>query len=197
MTWRRIALYYLLLGVALVVYVGTTPPASVPEEPAGKVRLIDLRVDELGEVHLMRGNAWVRCVQEAGRWRILEPRGASAPPDLMATFVLTLVETMAAEVVEGNTGSGVEFGMTGERATRIALYRLGHEDPVTILLGARNPTETAVYATVEGRSEVFLVGRVLQYYADGILDAAQRNAAPAPSEKSGPAVDVDRSRAAG
>jgi hypothetical protein len=195
-TWRRIALYYLLLGVALVVYVGTTPPASVPEEPAGKVRLLDLRVDEVGEVHLMRGNAWVRCVQEAGRWRVLEPRGASAPPDLMATFVLTLVETMAAEVVGGETGDGAEFGMTGERATRIALYRLGHEDPVTILLGARNPTETAVYATVAGRSEVFLVGRVLQYYADGILDSV-RGATPVPSEESGPAIDADRSRVAG
>jgi hypothetical protein len=196
-TWRRIALYYLLLGVALVVYVGTSPPATVPEEPAGKVRLLDLRVDELGEVHLTRGNAWVRCVQEAGRWRVLEPHGAAAPPDLMATFVLTLVETMAAEVVEGDTGNGTQFGMTGERATRIALYRLGHEDPVVILLGARNPTETAVYATVAGRPEVFLVGRVLQYYADGILDAVQRGRAPVPSEEPAPAIDDDRARTAG
>jgi hypothetical protein len=115
----------------------------------------------------------------------------------MATFVLTLVETMAAEVVEGDAGNGTQFGMTGERATRIALYRVGHEDPVVILLGARNPTETAVYATVAGRPEVFLVGRVLQYYADGILDAVQGSTVPIPSEKSGPAIDPDRSRAAG
>jgi len=196
MTWRRVGLYYLLLGVALVVYVGTAPIGSVPEETGGKVRLLDLRLDQLGEVHLIRGNAWVRCGQEAGRWRVLEPAGASAPPDLVATFVLTLVEMTAVEVVSGETGGGEEFGVAGEGATRVELYQIGHEDPVTIILGARNPTETAVYATVEGRSGVFLVGRVLQYYADGILEAAQRRASPAPAP-SAPVVDGDRSRAAG
>ncbi len=196
MTWRRVALYYLLLGVALAVYVGTIPPDRAPEEPGGKVRLLDLRVDELGEVHVIRGNTWVKCAQEAGRWRVIEPSGASAPPDLVATFVLTLVETMAAEVVNEERSDGKEFGVTGDSATRIDLYRLGHDDPVTMMLGARNPTETAVYAAVAGRSGVFLVGRVLQYYADGILDAVQRHGSPLPSE-SGPTIDGDRFQAAG
>jgi hypothetical protein len=122
--------------------------------------------------------------QEAGRWRVLEPHGATAPPDLLATFLLTLVETTAAESIDDASGSGEGFGVTGERATRVELYRLGHEDPVTITLGARNPTETAVYAVVAGRPGVFLVGRVLQYYADGILEAVQRRAPAAAGEGS-------------
>ena len=180
MTWRRVALYYLLFAVAVGVYVTTAPVERVAEDTAERVRLLDLRVDQVGEVQLVRGNAWVRCGQEAGRWRVLEPPGASAPPDLVATFVLSLVETIATEIGSGEKVAAAQFGLTGEGATRIQLYEVGHEDAVTIVLGARNPTETAVYAQVEGRPGVFLVGRVLQYYADGILEAAQRCASPEP-----------------
>ena len=192
MTWRRVALYYVLLAVAVGVYVTTVPIDGAPKETGDKVRVIDLRVDQLGEVQLVRGNAWVRCGQDAGRWRVLEPAGASAPPDLVATFVVTLVETMGTEVASGETAGAGEFGLTGEAATRVQLYQVGHEEPVTIILGARNPTETAVYAKVEGRPGVFMVGRVLQYYADGILEAAQRRAPPGPVPAD-PAIDPSRS----
>jgi hypothetical protein len=188
MTWRRIAFYYLLLAAAVAAYLGTAPTGSVPEADGGKVPLLELRADQVVELQLVRGNAWVRCGQEAGRWRVLEPPGASAPPDLVATFAVTLVEMTATEVVTGETEGQAQFGLEGEGATRVDLYRVGHEEPLTVILGARNPPETAVYAKVEGRPGVFLVGRVLQYYADGILEAAMPRPSPGPSA-SAPAAE--------
>lgn len=45
--------------------------------------------------------------------------------------------------------------------------------PVTILIGARNPTRTAVYARRSDRNTIFLVGMNLSYYIDLIFDAAK------------------------
>ncbi len=46
---------------------------------------------------------------------------------------------------------------------------------VRVLLGARNPTRTAVYAKRDDRPAVYLVGLNVQYYEDLIFEAARRS----------------------
>jgi hypothetical protein len=45
--------------------------------------------------------------------------------------------------------------------------------PVTVEIGARNPTRTAVYARRSDQPSIFLVGMNLSYYIDLIFDAAK------------------------
>jgi hypothetical protein len=172
MTWRRVALYYLLFGVALAYYVASERRPA-PEAPAPGIALVSIPLGRLGDVLLIRDKERVRCRQESGRWRVVEPSDALAPADLISTFVITLVETHAAELIGERGKDGTAFGL-GEDAIRVELYERGHDRPVTVLLGARNPTETAIYATVEGSSRVLLVGRVLQYYVGRIFEEVHR-----------------------
>ena len=44
---------------------------------------------------------------------------------------------------------------------------------ITILIGDRNPTRTAVYARRSDQTSVFLVGMNLSYYIDLIFEAAK------------------------
>jgi hypothetical protein len=187
MTWRRVALYYVLFGVVLLYYWGSQPEVKgPPTEAEDRVRLVDVRLERIVEVQFVRADARVRCRQERGRWRVVEPRGARVPADLISSFVMTLVEMRAAEVVAEREGGRGRFGL-GPEALRIELYQRGHQVPVVVRLGHRNPTETAVYARVEGAPRVLLVGRVLEYYATRVFEEARQTA-----DSNTPAVDAER-----
>ena len=82
---------------------------------------------------------------------------------------------------------GSAFGLDSE-ALRVRLYERGNNVPVTLILGKRNPTGTAVYAQVEGSPKVLLVGRILEYYVDRLFEEVGKRL------QSGrePGVDVER-----
>ena len=182
MTWRRVALYYVLFGVAALWYyrgpAGTEAERAPAEEH--RVALVDLPLERVEQVDLVHRGQRVRFRSQGGRWRIVEP-AAQAPADLLWSFVSTLVEARAAEVISEGPADAGSYGL-GSDALRVELYERGHERPVRVVFGNRNPTETAVYARVDGRPETLLVGRVLQYYAERILEEAARGEqAPAPA----------------
>jgi hypothetical protein len=45
---------------------------------------------------------------------------------------------------------------------------------IRVLLGARNPAQTAVYARREGKPDVVLLGLNVQYYIELVIEALQR-----------------------
>jgi hypothetical protein len=191
MTWRRVALYYVLFAAAALWYyrgpAGTETEGMPAEERT--LALVDLPLDRVEQVDLVRQGQRVRFRPHAGRWQIVEPQ-ARAPADLLWSFVATLVEARAAEVIADGRTDENAYGL-GLDALRVELYERGHERPVRVIFGNRNPTETAVYARVEGRPETLLVGRVLQYYAERILEEAARGEEPAP-----PVRDADQAERA-
>jgi hypothetical protein len=173
MTWRRVAAYWLLFGGTLGYYVFTaTTPRDVAETAsaaAAQSQLLSVRLDRIAEVEISRGPERVRCAEEGGHWRVVDPPEARVPADLIASFVITLVEARVIERVAAGPESSAAFGF-GDRAMRVALYQRGHAVPVVLHFGAESPTRTAIYAHVEGVAEVAVVGRVLQYYATRIFE---------------------------
>ena len=178
MTWRRVALYWVLFGVALAYFAASIPvPGDGPTtETAMAPPVVPVHLDRLAEVEIERAGGRIRVGQEAGHWRVLDPAGLRIPADLIATFVVTLAEATPIEQVAPGTappGFGLEAG-----ATRVAFYERGHEAPVRVVLGAPNPTRTAIYAEVEGQPGVVLLGRVLAYYADRLFEEIERPPEP-------------------
>lgn len=166
-------MYYVLFGVALLFYWGSAPQGErLGDEEGGGLGLVNVSVDRLADLHIARDGEWVRCRQERGRWRVMEPAGAWLPADLVSSFVITLVETKAVEVIETQGEVTRTFGF--ERGTRVQLYERGHDVPVTVVLGGRTPTQTAMYARADDTSRVLVVGRVLQDYVDRMFDELHR-----------------------
>jgi Domain of unknown function (DUF4340) len=189
MTWRRVILYGALFGVALLYYWGSEPSkAPRPETSPNELTLVDMPLDRVTEVHLIRGGKRVRCGPEGGTWRVVDPPGRRVPVDLISTLVMTLVETRAAEVIAREATEYGPFGL-GTDALRVELYQRGHDAPVTVILGNRNPTDTALYARVEGSPRVLLVGRILEYYIDRVFEEVEQHF----ERDAIPAVDIDQS----
>jgi len=189
MTWRRVALYYALLAAALLHHWGfERGVVPRPETSSLGVPLVDVPPNRVGEVHLIRAGERVRCREDGGRWSVIEPEGALVPADLISTFVTTLVETRAAELIANNAAEGGgQFGL-GPEAVRVELYQRGNDVPVAVVLGGRNPTDTAIYARVEGSPRVLLVGRLLEYYVDRVFEEVKHRS------RSGKSRGVDTER---
>ena len=188
MKWRRVVLYYALFAVALVYYWGSEgTKGPQPEPSSNEPPLVDIPPDRLVEVHFVREGKRVRCAQEDGRWRVVDPGGQRVPADLISSFVMALLETRAAEVIATEATEGGEFGL-GTDALQVELYQRGRDAPVTVILGNRNPTETALYARVEGSPRVLLVGRILEYYVDRVFEEVGRRLQSGANRE----VDIDR-----
>lgn len=188
MTWSRVAIYYALFALALLYYLGSESSQGPRiEVPSKEVALVDIPPGLLTEVHIIREGRRVRCSREGGLWRVTEPRNQRVPTDLISSLVTTLLEIGPAEVVAEEATDVESFGL-GPEALRLELYQRGHDAPVTVILGNRNPTHTAVYAQIEDSPQVLLVGRILEYYVDRIFEEVRR-----PTQSgAGPAIDMDR-----
>jgi hypothetical protein len=169
MTWRRIGFYYLTFGLLAAYYLGVERQAPAPAPEAPRTQLIDLTLDRIGEMRLMRGPERVVCRHEGARWRVEEPAGARVPADLIGLLVANLVESQAVEVVAEAGGPQEDFGF-GEAGDRIELYPRGQHTPITVFLGARNPAGTALYVRLGDSPAVLLVGGIIHYYTERILE---------------------------
>jgi hypothetical protein len=188
-SWQRVVLYYALFGVALLYYLSSEPSKAPRSEASpNELTLVDIPLDRVTEVHLIRDGKQVRCAEQDGRWRVVDPPGRRVPADLISSLVMTLVETRAAEVIAREGADYGPFGL-GADALRVELYQRGHDAPVTVILGNRNPADTALYARVEGSPRVLLVGRILEYYIDRIFEEVEQRF----QSSAIPAVDINQS----
>lgn len=178
MTWTRALLYLAIWGVLTVYYFAFDHPPTAPSTPAETVtkseRLVPLHAAAVTQLSLEAHGLALRCDRTDGQWRVVEPAGAPIPADLIAALVTTLTELPPVGVVPlGGEGKADDFGLT-DPVARITIgdgtARIG------LQLGARNPSQTAVYARRDDAEAIVLVGLNVQYYVDLIIEALKRHA---------------------
>lgn len=178
MTSTRALLYLAIWGVLSVYYAAFERSPQMPAAPveiaAGRERLLSFRAADVTVFSLDAQGSQLRCERRDGQWRILEPAGAPVPADLIAAIVATLTELPPVDVVPLNAeATAGDFGLADDSVRM--MVGTGSET-VALRLGARNPSQTAVYARREGAEEIVLVGLNVQYYVDLLVDALRRHA---------------------
>jgi hypothetical protein len=177
MSWRRIASIYALLAVLVAWVVAFERDAPAPEAKAVDAgapaqSLLGADASAVAAISFSRRGQVVRAERADDRWRAVAPKGANVSPDLIDATVATLTAGQPSELLAPHAdGELVAYGLDAPVASVDVVLR-GAPQPITVLIGARNPTQTAVYARRTDQPAIFLVGLNLSYYIDLIFDAA-------------------------
>ncbi len=175
MTWRKTITYWALFFVLAGYYwVAERRPAPPPETAIKRETILDVFADEVKSVTFRREGLSVRCEIVEKRWRIVDPKGAVVPADLISTLVDTLTEKQESEVVaDAPQGDALAaFGL--DHPTALIDFEMSDGRKLAVEVGARNPTRTAVYARTGTSPRVLLVGLNVQYYSDLIFEAGAK-----------------------
>jgi hypothetical protein len=173
MTWRRAALYWALFLVLAVYYV------AAEREPAGEAAahltrapFLAVPEEEITALQVQSGASVVRCRRIAGRWNVVDPPASNVPSDLIAGLITNLTELPDVEVVADKPTDLAQFGLDTPVSQLVLTPASG--DPITVRLGNRNPSGTAVYAQRSTSDRVFLIGLNVRYYEDLLFEALHR-----------------------
>ena len=182
MRWRQVALLYVVAALLGVEYLRIAPrrTADGPPDRPPRSRVLAVTADAIQELRIERGGREVVLRRDGGSWTVTTPPNAGVPVDLIRAFVAAVVEAEEIDRVGDGGREPATFGLD-ERATRITIALEGGRQDV-LLLGALNPTGTAVYARRAGAPDVLLVGRAVLYYEDLILHALPTPSVPADTE---------------
>lgn len=178
MSWRRVAVVYtilaLLAGYLLVFERAPAPVANdTPGSPAGP-SLLEADATAVSSVTFRKEGRVVRATRHDERWQTVEPAGVQVSPDLIEATIATLTGGQAAEKLADTSGTDLAaYGLDAPTATVEVAISQSTTPTVTVLIGGRNPTRTAVYARRSDQPSIFLVGLNLSYYIDLIFDAAK------------------------
>ncbi|MFI5394455.1 MAG: DUF4340 domain-containing protein [Candidatus Binatia bacterium] len=174
MTWRRAAVYWACFLVLGVYY------AAVEREPAGQAAahltrapFLSLSEDQIDAIEVRRGDRVVRCRRIDRRWKVVEPAEGVVPSDLVAGLIDNLTRLPDVEVVAEKPGDLTQFGLDAPASQLVLTPASG--TPVTVRLGNRNPSGTAVYAQRGTSDRVFLIGLNARYYEDLLFEALRQN----------------------
>jgi hypothetical protein len=172
-----VALIYVTLGLlaSYVFLTERTEPAAEQTNPAlAGSSLLETDAASVTALTLRKEGRVILAARENGRWRAVEPPGAQVSPDLFEATIATLTAGQASEKLAAETESGLAaYGLDVPSASLEVGLAAKPGAPVIILIGARNPTRTAVYARRTDQASIFLVGMNLSYYVDLIFDAAK------------------------
>jgi len=177
MSWSRVAVIYAVLavlaGYLLVFERGDPEPANTGPETASS-SLLGMDAAAVASVTFRKDGRVVRATREGQRWRAVEPPGATVSPDLLEATIATLTAGQASEKLASEPENALSaYGLDAPSAIVEINLAGTPERPVTVILGARNPTRTAVYARRTDQPSIFLVGMNVSYYIDLIFDAAK------------------------
>jgi hypothetical protein len=177
-SWRRVAAIYMVLALLagwVLVFDRAAPPAPAPLGPApAGPSILEADAAAVTEVTLRREGRVVRAARHEGRWGVIDPAGAIIPPDLIEATIATLTAGQSAErLASAPEHDLAAYGLDVPSATMEIALGATPATPVTIAIGSRNPTHTAVYARRSDQAAIYLVGLNLSYYIDLIFDAAK------------------------
>lgn len=170
MSPRHALLFSILIAIAIPYYYFVDRPRPTIATPVSeRTRLFKVR--EIDAVTITAGRRKIRFEKSPdGRtYKLVEPRGAFVPQDLMKALVSLLINAKSVEVVSTNLNDLAEFGLDRPRA-EITIRAPSRRAPIEILFGSDNPTGTAIYARVKGVPKVFLLGKNLEYYRTLMLE---------------------------
>ena len=177
MSWTRVAVIYGVLAVlvgylALFEWASPELPATL-EPPTPAASLLGTDAGAVRAITFTKDGRSVQASRETGRWRAIEPLGARVPPDLFDAAIAALTAGQASEKLAHETEHRLaDYGLASPAATIALVSGEGPSRPISVLIGARNPTQTAVYARRTDENAIYLVGMNLRYYIDLIFDAA-------------------------
>jgi hypothetical protein len=178
MSWRQVGVIYailaLLAGYVVLLDAGTPATTEVAAPAPVGPSLLESDAASVTTVTFRKAGRVVRAAREAGRWRAIEPAGAEVAPDLIEATIATLTAGQAAEKLAAEPEHELQaYGLDVPSATVEVVTTNTSAPPVTVVIGGRNPTRTAVYARRSDQPAIFLVGMNLSYYIDLIFDAAK------------------------
>jgi Domain of unknown function (DUF4340) len=161
---RHAILFSILIALAAPYYHFVDRPRPRIAAPSVE-RMRLLKVSEIDAVTITAGGQTVRFEKapDGRSYKLVEPPNKFVPQDLMKAMVSLLIDAKSVEVVSTDPGDLAEFGLDRPRA-EIAVRARSSRMPIVILLGADNPTGTAIYARIKGAPEVFMLGSDLDYY---------------------------------
>jgi hypothetical protein len=178
-SWRAALLCWTVALVLAALYAWTEPPpsatgprgmAAAPSTPAKPgLPAYALARDRIAAVEVRRGGRTIRWVPSGNGWRVEEPAGANVPRGVLDAFVDQLVDGAASERLDG--APVADTGLD-EPALAIRVAEVGGGS-LTLAIGGRTPTATAVYGRVEETGTLFVAGLSFLTYAD-LLFAALR-----------------------
>jgi hypothetical protein len=178
MSWRRVAAVYVVAALLAAYVLAFERSAPVGEEGGGGPQTIPASIlgteaTAVSAVTFGKDGKVVRAQRDGDRWRVIEPAGLQVPPDLLEATIATLTTGQSAEVLGHETDDALAaYGLDAPSA-KVEVALTGAAQPITIFVGARNPTRTAVYARRSDQPTVYLVGMNLSYYIDLIFDAGK------------------------
>lgn len=174
MTWRRAAVYWVCFLVFAVYYV------AIEREPAGEAAarltrapFLSTSEDQIDAIEVRRNDRVARCRRIDGRWKVVEPPDSAVPSDLITGLINNLTQLPDVEVIAERSNDLTQFGLDASASQLILTPASG--TPITVRLGNRNPSGTAVYAQRSTSERVFLIGLNARYYEDLLFEALHRS----------------------
>jgi hypothetical protein len=172
LTWRNTLACWIAAALLSAYYVAfERRPAPPSEIQAAREKVLDVYSDEVTAVTLRREGREIRCERKDKRWQVVQPEGASVPPDVVSALIENLTDKQEAEQISDapKPEELQAFGLN-ESSPQVVIELSGGRK-YSVKLGARNPTQTAIYAQASNSPRVLLVGVNVQYYADLLYDA--------------------------
>jgi hypothetical protein len=159
---RPAIFYTIAFFILLPIYLWDRPtlkPVSLKDTQESLLKL-----DSIDTVGVARGTETLKFQKTSDQklFQVVDPQGKFIPQDLMNALVQLLVTQKQVEVVAENSNDLKQFGL--DQPTAVLTVQGPGQAPIKISFGAENPTHTAVYAQIEGRPQVFLLGKNLEYY---------------------------------
>lgn len=175
MSWRRIGIYYglaVLFGGYFLAFLWDPVgegPITEPYAPA-QSRFLPFSRESINELQLLREGLVITCQYDGERWQVVDPPGAAATSSLVTSLIENLTLEKETRIVKEQADDLTAYGLQPPHAT-IVLKGKTETDLAKILIGGRNPTSTAVYASKEGSSQVVLLGYNARYYEELLYEA--------------------------
>lgn len=175
MSWRRIGSYYglaILFGAYFFVFlwdpIGEGP--RLQEYAPAQSRFLPFSRESVNELQLLRDDVVITCKRDGERWQVIDPPSAQVTSDLVTSLIESLTLERETRIVREQVDDLKTYGLKPPHAT-IILKGKTDADLAKILIGGRNPTSTAVYASKEGSSQVVLLGYNARYYEELLYEA--------------------------
>ena len=176
MSWRRIGIYYglaLVFGAYFLVFlwdpIGEGP--RLADYAPTQSRFLPFSRESIQELQLHREGQVITCQLDGDSWKVLEPQGAHVTSSLVSSLIENLTMEQETRVVKEEADDLAAYGLKPPHAT-VILKGKTESDLATVFIGGHNPTSTAVYASIEGSSQVVLLGYNARYYEELLFEAA-------------------------
>src|SRR3972149_6663511 len=156
MRWKTtlfLAILFVTLGIFYYVYEIRLSPEREKSAQA-KGRLWTVEQKDVEEVIVKRKADTVHVKRAGADWVLLAPVKARADRSAVDDLISNLVTTRVDREIDPNPAKLADFGLDAP-SVDLSVKVKGKEDPLTLLLGGKNPTGVWVYGKAKDKPAVF------------------------------------------